>query len=40
MLLVIFEKEFIMSEVVADAYPLSVEEYESAEVVAEDVEVE
>ena len=48
MLLVIFEKEFIMSEVVtwvlsevaADVYPLTVEEYESAEVVAEDVEVE
>ena len=38
-----FEKEFIMSEVsevAADVYPLSVEEYESAEVVAEDVEVE
>ena len=40
MLLVIFEKEFIMSEVAADVYPLTVEEYESAEVVAEDVEVE
>ena len=40
MLLVIFEKEFIMSEVsevAVDIYPLSVEEYESAEVVAEDV---
>ena len=29
-----------MSDVATDVYPLSVEEYESAEVVAEDVEVE
>ena len=29
-----------MSKVVADVYPLTVEEYESAEVIAEDVEVE
>ena len=29
-----------MSEVATDVYPLSVEEYETAEVVAEDVEVE
>ena len=29
-----------VNEVAADVYPLSVEEYESAEVVAEDVEVE
>ena len=29
-----------MSDVATDVYPLTVEEYESAEVVAEDVEVE
>ena len=29
-----------MNEVATDVYPLTVEEYESAEVVAEDVEVE
>jgi hypothetical protein len=29
-----------MSDVATDVYPLSVEEYETAEVVAEDVEVE
>ena len=29
-----------MGDVATDVYPLSVEEYESAEVVAEDVEVE
>ena len=41
LLLVIFEKEKRMSDVEAqDIYPLSVEEYESAEVIAEDVEVE
>ena len=37
----ILKKEKRMSDVEAtDIYPLSVEEYESAEVVAEDVEVE
>ena len=35
-----FKKEKRMSDVANDIYPLSVEEYESAEVVAEDVEVE
>jgi len=41
LLLVIFKKEKRMSDVEAqDIYPLSVEEYESAEVVADDVEVE
>ena len=29
-----------MSDVATDVYPLTVEEYESAEVIAEDVEVE
>jgi hypothetical protein len=29
-----------MSDVATDVYPLTVEEYETAEVVAEDVEVE
>ena len=29
-----------MNDVATDVYPLTVEEYESAEVVAEDVEVE
>ena len=41
LLLVILKKEKRMSDVEAqDIYPLSVEEYESAEVVADDVEVE
>ena len=35
-----FKKEIRMSDVANDIYPLSVEEYESAEVIAEDVEVE
>ena len=41
LLLVILKKEKRMSDVEAqDIYPLTVEEYESAEVVADDVEVE
>ena len=42
LLLVIFKKEKRMSdvEVAQDIYPLTVEEYESVEVIAEDVEVE
>jgi len=40
LLLVILKKEKRMSDVANDIYPLSVEEYESAEIIAEDVEVE
>ena len=40
LLLVILKKEKRMSDVANDIYPLSVEEYESAEVIADDVEVE
>ena len=41
LLLVILKKEKRMSDVEAqDIYPLTVEEYESVEVIAEDVEVE
>ena len=35
------QQEYIMNDAVAvDIYPLTVEEYESAEVIAQDVEVE
>ncbi len=34
------KKEMRMSDVANDIYPLTVEEYESVEVIAEDVEVE
>jgi len=33
-------RRFIMSDEAVDIYPLTVEEYESADVVAQDVEVE
>ena len=38
---IIFEKEYPMDDTVStDIYPLTVEEYETVEVVTEDVEVE